>query len=130
MSTSAVSNTWSSQQLQQYFQTRHSDLGQLGQALASGNLASAQTAYNSIVSLGQNGPFAGGNPFHITQREQDFTALGQALQSGDLAAAQQAYATLKTAMATSPSTSSTSSSGPDVVLNLSNSSGVTSPEQS
>jgi hypothetical protein len=63
MSTAAVSSGSIQQQLQQYFQTRSTDLQQLGQALTSGSLSDAQTAYNSIVSLGQGGPFAGGNPF-------------------------------------------------------------------
>src|ERR1700722_3031744 len=60
MSTSAVSSSSLYSQLGQYFQTRQSDLKQLGQALQSGDLASAQAAYNNIASLGQNGPFAGG----------------------------------------------------------------------
>jgi hypothetical protein len=68
MSTSAVSGSSINQQLQQYFQTRQSDLQQLGQALQSGDLAAAQTAYNSITSLGQTGPFAEGNPFWKTNR--------------------------------------------------------------
>lgn len=82
MSTSAVSSVSLNQQLQSYFQTRHTDVQQLGQALSSGNLANAQVAYNSIAALGQEGPFAKGNPFQLSQREQDFTAIGQALQSG------------------------------------------------
>jgi len=95
MSTSAVSSSSLYQQLQSYFQTRNSDQQQLGQALSSGNLANAQAAYNSITALGQEGPFASGNPFQVSQREQDFTAIGQALQSGDLAGAQQAFSTLQ-----------------------------------
>lgn len=95
MATSAVSNSSLYQQLNQYYQTRGSDQQQLGQALSSGNLASAQTAYNNIVSLGQSGPFKGGDPFFLSQREQDFTAVGQALQSGDLAGAQQAFSALQ-----------------------------------
>ena len=91
MSTSGVSSA-SLNQLQQYFQTRHTDLQQLGQALTSGNLASAQTAYSKIVSLGQQ---AGGNPFYLAKREQDFQAIGTALQSGNLAGAQQAFGALK-----------------------------------
>ncbi len=95
MSTTAVSNTSPTQQLQQYFQTRHSDLQQLGQALGSGDVAGAQTAYSKIISLGQKGPFAGGNPFYLTPREQDFKAVGTALQAGDLAGAQQAFTALR-----------------------------------
>lgn len=135
MSTSAVSSSPLSQQLQQYFQTRQGDLTQLGQSLKSGDLAGAQTAFNTITALGQNGPFKAGDPFKINQREQDFTAIGQALQSGNLAGAQQAFATLKSTFGrqvVTPSaapTSSPSSTGPEIVLNLSNSSGSTSPEQ-
>lgn len=139
MSTSAVTSTSATQPLQQYFQTRQGDLKQLGQALSSGDLAGAQAAYNKIVSLGQNGPFAGGNPFVIPQREQDFTNLGQALQSGDLAGAQQAFSTLAATFTggnrrldpptTGPSPAS--ASGPEIILNLSPSSSgsSTSPEQ-
>ena len=138
MSTSAVTST-SPTQLQQYFQTRQGDLRQLGQALSSGDLAGAQTAYNKIVSLGQNGPFTGGNPFVIKQREQDFTNIGQALQSGDLAGAQQAFSTLAATFTggnrrldpppTSPSAAS--ASGPEIILNISPSSSGSSasPEQ-
>ena len=135
MSTSAVSSISLNQQLQQYFQTRQSDLQQLGQALGSGDLAGAQTVYNNIVALGQSGPFAGGNPFLKNQREQDFTTLGQALQSGNLAGAQQAFSTLESTFQRGvgaqapPSTSPASGSGPEIILNLSNNSSSASPEQ-
>ncbi len=137
MSTSAVSNTSLNQQLTQYFQTRQTDLQQLGQALRSGDLAGAQTAYNNITTLGQSGPFAGGNPFRVNQREQDFTAVGQALQSGDLAGAQEAFDTLRSTfpgasgVVDPPTASPASSTGPEIVLNLSNGSGSSSssPEQ-
>ena len=59
MSTAAVSSIPISQQLHQYFQTRRTDLQELGKALEHGNLAGAQAAYNKIVQLGQNGPKAG-----------------------------------------------------------------------
>ncbi|MGA9508885.1 MAG: hypothetical protein WBV55_09720 [Candidatus Sulfotelmatobacter sp.] len=143
MSTSAVSSVSLNQQLQSYFHTRNSDLQQLGQALSSGNLANAQVAYNSITALGQEGPFANGNPFQLSQREQDFTAIGQALQSGDLAGAQQAFSTLQetfrgnspkgpTAQPVSSSAAGAAatgagSAGPEIVLNLSSNSGGTSP---
>jgi hypothetical protein len=58
MSTAAISSSSIYQQTEQYFQTRQSDVQQLGQALQSGDLAGAQTAYNNIVQLGQIGPFA------------------------------------------------------------------------
>jgi hypothetical protein len=152
MSTSAVSSTSLNQQFQSYFQTRNSDVQQLGKAISSGNLANAQVAYNNITALGQAGPFANGNSFRVPQREQDFQAIGQALQSGDLAGAQQAFAALKATFKgggetppstaggltppstagglTPPSTASApSSSGPEIVLNLSNNSSSASPEQ-
>jgi hypothetical protein len=133
MSTAAISASSIYQQTEQYFQTRQSDLQQLGQALGSGDLAGAQTAYNNIVELGQGGPFASGDPFSRPQREQDFAAIGQALQSGDLAGAQAAFSTLQstfqrgTGTQNPASASSTSSSGPEIILNLSNNSGSTSP---
>lgn len=81
-------------QRSQYFQTRQSDLKQLGQALESGDLAGAEQEFNSIESLAQNGPLDG-KAFAINAREQDFTAIGQALQSGDLADAQEAFTQLE-----------------------------------
>jgi hypothetical protein len=136
MSTAAVSTSSLNQQLQGFFQTRNSDVQQLGQALSSGNLAQAQVAYNNITAVGQGGPFAGGNSFRGSQREQDFTAIGQALQSGDLAGAQSAFAALKATGAnqaphpvTNDPTGSAASTGPEIVLNLSNSGGSTNPEQ-
>lgn len=128
MSTAAISSSSIYQQTEQYFQTRQSDLHQLGQALQSGDLPGAQTAYNNIVQLGQSGPFASGDPFSRTQREQDFTAIGQALQSGDLAGAQAAFSTLQSTFergrqnSPSASSNSNSNSGPEIILNLSNSS--------
>ena len=135
MSTAAISSSSIYQQVEQYFQTRQSDLQQLGQALGSGDLAGAQTAYNNIVQLGQSGPFASGDPFSRAQREQDFSAIGQALQAGDLAGAQAAFSTLQSTFQrgagtqAAPSASPASSSGPEIILNLGNSSSSASSEQ-
>jgi hypothetical protein len=143
MSTSAVSSNTLNQQIQQYFHTRQTDLHDLGQALGTGDVAGAQTAYNDIVQLGQNGPFSSGNPFSNSTREQDFTAIGSALQSGNLTAAQQAFSNLKStfqnnnggqgggggAVANPILTAAPTSAGPEIVINLSNSSGSTNPEQ-
>ena len=150
MSTAAVSASSIYQELQTYFQARNSDLQQLGQALQSGDLAGAQQEFQAIQTLGQSGPFANGDPFKLSQREQDFQAIGQALQSGDLAGAQQAFAQLQStfhraeplsgtvaspAVPASPvassgqpvaGTSSSSSVGPEVIVNLGN---VTPGEQ-
>src|SRR5271156_571239 len=131
MSTSAVSSSSLYQQLQSYFQTRKSDVQQLGQALSSGSLADAQTAYNSLTALGQEGPFANGDAFHAASREQDLNAIGQALQSGDLAGAQQAFADLKAPLRsggqTAPAAPTSTTSTPGGVLNLSSGSGPVAP---
>jgi hypothetical protein len=138
MSTSAVNSASINQQLQQYFQTRQSDLRQLGQALSSGNLTAAQTQFNNITALGESGPFAGGNAFKITGRQDDFSALGQALQSGNLAGAQQAFGALASTFKrggqqTDPPSATTgaasSSAGPEIVVNLSNTGSSSNPEQ-
>jgi len=140
MSTAAVSSSSISQQLQQYFQTRTSDLRQLGQALQSGNIPAAQTAFSNIATLGKSGPVANGNPFYSSQREQDFTAVGQALQSGNLAAAQQAFDSLRNTVGKgtgvgqdppvanpiSPVANPVSSVGPEVIINLSTGASPTS----
>jgi hypothetical protein len=125
MSTSAVSSSSLYQQLQSYFQARNNDVQQLGQALQSGNLSSAQTAFNNITALGQSGPFANGDAFRVQQREQDFNAIGQALQNGDLAGAQSAFASLQatfqhvtTANSGGPDQGA-GGSGPEIVVNLS-----------
>ncbi len=136
----AVSNSSLSQQIQQYFHTRQTDLHQLGKALGTGDLAGAKAAFQEIAKLGKHGPFASGDPFSNSQREQDFTAIGKALQSGDLAGAQQAFSDLKATFekhpaltpptpATAPSTTPPTPVGPELVLNLSNSSGSALPEQ-
>jgi hypothetical protein len=80
----------------------------LGQALQSGDLSAAQTAYNAIQqdvqqSAGQTshhhhhhgGGSEGANSTATNTLTQDFSALGQALQSGTLSAAQAAYTTLQ-----------------------------------
>jgi hypothetical protein len=131
MSTAAVSNSSLYQQLQTYFQQRRSDLQQLGQDLQSGDLSDAQTEYNSLQTLGQNGPFANGDVFYRTDREQDLNAVGTALQSGNLADAQQAFAQLASTFqgptANSPvspvdvpgsSGTGANPGGPEITLNL------------
>jgi hypothetical protein len=131
MSTSAVSTSSLYQELQSYFSTRKSDLQQLGQALQSGNLADAQAAYNTITTLGKGGPFASGDPFRLSQREQAFAAVGQALRSGDLAGAQKAVAQLTSGQGhkafNPPQGTPISTSGPEIILNLSSGSGAANP---
>jgi hypothetical protein len=73
----------------QNVQQRRSAFQQLGQALQSGDLGAAQTAFslltqNAPSSTSQSNPLA-----------QDVSAIGQALQSGDLKGAQTAFAKLQ-----------------------------------
>jgi hypothetical protein len=135
MSTAAVSSSSLYQQLQTYFQTRQSDLQQLGQDLQNGDLTDAQQEFSAIQTLAESGPFANGDAFSRTERQQDFNALGQALQSGSLGNAQQAFEQLEstfqsggsgTSTPVSTPSSSPSGSGPEIVLNLGN---VTPGEQ-
>lgn len=118
MSTAAVSTSSIYQQLQSYFQSRQSDLQQLGQSLQSGDLAGAQQEFSALQTLGQSGPFANGNDFKSSQRQQDFNAIGQALQSGDLAGAQQAFAQLQSTFRPRHQQQSNETQ-PAVVVNLS-----------
>ncbi len=133
MSTAAVSSSSLYQQLQTYFQQRKSDLQQLGQDLQAGDLTDAQTEYNAIQTLGQNGPFANGDAFYLSNRQQDFNAIGQALQSGNLADAQQAFTQLastfqgptaiqplSTTGAPGSPGAGTNPGGPELILNLGN----------
>ncbi len=132
MSTAAVSSGSLYQELQAYFQQRRSDLQQLGQDLQSGDLTDAQTEFNAIQTLGQNGPFANGDVFYLSNRQQDFNAIGQALQAGNLADAQQAFAQLEATFhgptaiqPLSPSSGPGSPTvanpgGPEIILNLGN----------
>lgn len=94
MSTTAVSSTSIYQELQSFYQSRQSDIKQLGSALQNGDLSSAQTAFNELAALGQSGPFANSEPFAKSTRDQAFNTLGQDLQAGNLAGAQAAFATL------------------------------------
>lgn len=95
MTTSPVSNQSIYQDVRAFHQSRSGDLKQLSQALQSGDLNAAQQAYDSLVALGQGGPFSNAEPFRRSDRVTDFTAIGQALQVGDLNAAQSAFATLQ-----------------------------------
>lgn len=114
MSTSAVSSSSIFQELQSFYQTRQSDLKQLGSALQSGDLAGAQQAYSALAALGQDGPFANSEPFSKSGKAQAFDAVGQALQAGDLAGAQTAFSSLTSS---SQSNSSSPTDASFVTLN-------------
>ncbi|MHB8347777.1 MAG: hypothetical protein ACYDHM_11450 [Acidiferrobacterales bacterium] len=102
-SSAAVQNS-----IQGQFQQRRADFQQLGQSLGSGNLAGAQQAFSTLLTLmqsqsggsnngsvpaagGNSSPVAGGNGSPLSA---ELAQIGQALQSGDLSSAQQGYATL------------------------------------
>lgn len=94
MSTAAVSSSSIFQELQSFYQSRQTDLQQLGSALQSGDLNGAQQAFTALAVLGEGGPFANSEPFSKSSRAQAFNAIGEALQAGDLGRAQAAFATL------------------------------------
>jgi hypothetical protein len=122
MSTTAISGPTSQQPTVPYWRQRYNDLVQLHQALSSGDLNAAKTAYNAIVQLGKTVPGANGVPFKMANREQDFQAIGQALQSGDLAGARQALGALRQTFLQpepSPVPPESSGPGPAAVVNLS-----------
>jgi hypothetical protein len=96
MVTTGVSSTSTSQpDLTTYFKTRQADLKQLGQDLKSGDMTDAEQEYQTIVTLGQSGPFANGKEFAVSQRQQDFDAIGQALQNNNLSGATTAFTSLE-----------------------------------
>jgi len=71
---------------------------QMGQALNSGDLTAAQTAYSSLRQLLPSSTAdqeQTGQQVNQSAFSADFDALGQALQSGDLAKAQEAFARLQ-----------------------------------
>ena len=113
MATAAVSSSSIFQELQSFYQTRQSDLQQLAGALQSGKLNDAQTAFNALATLGQDGPFANSEPFANSTRAQDFEAVGQALQAGNLSQAQTAFATMQASFHHAQAASAT-------IVNLSN----------
>jgi hypothetical protein len=117
MSTAAISSSSIFQELQSFYQTRHTDLNQLGSALQSGNLADAQQAFSALAALGQGGPFANSEPFGKAGRAQAFEAIGTALQAGDLAGAQAAFANLKSSLQNKAPTAA--QDNPATVVNLS-----------
>ncbi len=97
MSITGVSQPSGQMALNTTFQQRNDAMNSLDQALGSGDLTSAQTAFSALQSLApQGGKAPGGSdsPF-----AKDMAAVSSALQSGDMATAQSAFATLKQDMA-------------------------------
>jgi hypothetical protein len=73
-------------------------LNTIGQALQSGNLATARQAFSSLP-IGMAGAAADSHHSHVGSPQNPFgqalNQLGQALQSGNLSAAQQAFAAMQ-----------------------------------
>jgi hypothetical protein len=89
--------------VQSVWQQRMQDFQSLNDALASGNLPGAQSAFatfqqhlQSFAMAAQSGPPFAGNAAAAT----DYQSLQTSLQSGDLSGAQQAFASLKQDMHT------------------------------
>ena len=118
MSTAAISSSSAEQGLQAYFKQRQADLSQLGQDLKSGDLQGAQQEFNAVQSLGQNGPFANGDAFKISERQSDFTTLGSALQSGNLASSQHEFNQLYQTFHSSPKIDLQPPTQPSVVISI------------
>jgi outer membrane protein assembly factor BamD (BamD/ComL family) len=70
-----------------------SEFQQLGQALSSGDLSAAQSAFNALQQNAPQGASSQSGQGNAGQ--SPFAALGQALQSGNLSAAQQAYSQIQ-----------------------------------
>jgi hypothetical protein len=94
MSTAAISSQSIFQELQTFYQSRQTDVQQLGSALQSGDLSGAQQAFQSLAVLGEGGPFANSEPFAKSSKAEAFNAVGEAIAAGNLAGAQAAFATL------------------------------------
>ena len=97
MSITGVSQSAGQPAFNTTFQQRNDAMNSLDQALSSGDLTGAQSAFSALQSLApQGGKAPGGSdsPF-----AKDMAAVSSALQSGDMATAQSAFATLKQDMA-------------------------------
>ena len=106
------------QQLQTFRDQRKTDLQQLGTALHAGDVNAAQQAYDTLVALGQNGPFRTSEPFRRADRAQDFAAIGQALQNGDLESAQQAFTALANTFGQHASEYGLAQPPPTIIINV------------
>ena len=99
MSISSIASTTHScsPDVQNPFAQRAQDFKALSNALQSGDLASAQQAFDAFQQNIPNNPSSqtGQNSNQTSPLGKNLQALQSALQSGDLSGAQQAFATLK-----------------------------------
>jgi hypothetical protein len=98
------------------FQGPQSSFKELGRAIASGDLATAQQIYSNLAAAQQSGsaPAAG------SQFAADFAALGQALQSGNLSSAKQAFTAVRQDLRDVRSQNQAEQSSPaeEIIINL------------
>jgi len=105
------------QEIQNFTQSRRTDLQQLASALQSGNLDAAKQVFSDLAAIEKNGPYGNAEPFSNSDRAQAFEAIGQALQSGDLAGAQAAFAALRSTFA-NRSGAVAAQQSPAVIVNI------------
>ena len=105
------------QEIQNFTQSRRTDLQQLASALQSGNLDAAKQAFGDLAAIGKNGPYGNAEPFSNSSRAQALEAIGQALQAGDLAGAQAAFAALRSTFA-NRSGAVAAQQSPAVIVNI------------
>jgi len=92
MSVSAISSTnpmLQASNLQNLSQQQNTEFQQLGQALQSGNLSSAQQVLGALTGTTAT------SGLQSLQLTQDLNKLGSTLQSGNLSSARQAYSTIQ-----------------------------------
>lgn len=114
MSISSVSLATSAYQLDQTNAPQNSigqQFMQLQQALQSGDLSAAQSAYSAIQNSIQSSSNGQGPLSGTSQLSSDFQAIGSALQSGDVSSAQSAFATFQQDMQSMQQASSSGSGG-------------------
>jgi hypothetical protein len=112
MSISSVSgsyNPYQSSQVNSTFQQTKTDFQNIGSALQSGNLSSAQSAFNGLQQLLQANQPAGSAASSTASSSSnplsnDLASLGNALQSGNLNSAKAAYQKLQQDMQSTAST--------------------------
>jgi hypothetical protein len=96
MSISAISpNSGSSDPTIQSGQKAKDDFNQLGQALQSGDLASAQAAFQALQNDASKLKADAAASAKSDKVQQDLATVGKALQNGDVSGAQDAFAKLQ-----------------------------------
>lgn len=94
-------------------------LQKLQNGLASGDLNSASSAFQTLQTLFQNSAAASGtNPSANSQLSTDLTPLGSALSSGDLSAAQSAFTAVQKDLKSSSPTETSEISAADQSIQL------------